>query len=261
MDENTDGSLLRGTAGINQEARQIVKTLTHSHQEHFRKERVSLLQPEIDRKKADKIDSLKIQADKNKECENTLVSEMIKLNIPDPTIKEIQHEVIDKYNIAELKAFVLCRRSDLVKSKLPKKGKVYNAIAGENNLIALAFECKNLPNLIEEKIKCIEQEYEVATPNNTHISRHHAKVTMSGNESSKLSSLYLHDFNWIFQVKLCFNRLGKMNQKDINDDLMKKANQLQSILLGRLTQRINIRIEDSRNKNTGPVIILHKWQQ
>ena len=85
----------------------------------------------------------------------------------DPTIKEIQHEVIDKCKSAELKAFILCRRSDLVKSKLPNKGKVSNAIAGENNLISMAFECKNLPNLIEEKIKCIEQEHEVATLNNT----------------------------------------------------------------------------------------------
>ena len=87
----------------------------------------------------------------------------------------------------------------------------------------MAFKCKNLPNLIEEKIKCIEEEHEVATPNNTHISRHHVKVTMSGNESSKLSSFYLQDVNWILQVNLCFNRLGKMNQKGINDDLMKKS--------------------------------------
>ena len=48
-----------------------------------------------------------------------------------------------------MKGFILCRRTDLVKSKLPNKGKVSNAIAGENNLIAMAFECKNLPNLIE----------------------------------------------------------------------------------------------------------------
>ena len=100
-----------------------------------------------------------------------------------------------------------------MKSKLPNKGKVSNAIVGENNLIAMAFECKNLPNLIEEKIKYIEEEHEVVTSNNTQISRHHVETTMSGNESSKLSSFYLQDVNWILQVNLCYNRLGKIKRK------------------------------------------------
>ena len=45
----------------------------------------------------------------------------------------------------ELKAFILARKDNILKSKLPKKGKLANAILGKNNLIKVAFDIRTFP--------------------------------------------------------------------------------------------------------------------
>ena len=68
-------------------------------------------------------------------------------------IKLLQHENIVKANCDQLKAFILARKKDVCKSHLPNKGKVADAILGEKNLISLAFDCREMPNLLIEEIK------------------------------------------------------------------------------------------------------------
>ena len=55
-------------------------------------------------------------------------------------------EMFDKCNLPDLIAFILVRRPDLTKSKIPKKGKLVDAEKGENNCILLAYECRSMPN-------------------------------------------------------------------------------------------------------------------
>ena len=51
--------------------------------------------------------------------------------------------------VAELEFFILVRnKENQVKSKLPKKGKLEDAINGEHNLIKLAFDSKLMENFI-----------------------------------------------------------------------------------------------------------------
>jgi len=49
------------------------------------------------------------------------------------------HEHFYKCNNTQLIAFILSRKSDVPKSRLQKKGKVADAIQGENNLLSIAF--------------------------------------------------------------------------------------------------------------------------
>ena len=49
-----------------------------------------------------------------------------------------------------LEAFILCRCTQFkVKSQLPKKGKLQDAINGEQNMIRLAFESRSQENLLK----------------------------------------------------------------------------------------------------------------
>ena len=52
---------------------------------------------------------------------------------------------------ADLESFILVRNKDnQVKSKLPKKGKLEDAINGEKNLIKLTFDSKLMENFIKK---------------------------------------------------------------------------------------------------------------
>ena len=55
----------------------------------------------------------------------------------------VLYKVLEKIKGDELKIFILARKKDIPKSKLPKKGKLDDAIKGEKNLISLSFECRN----------------------------------------------------------------------------------------------------------------------
>ena len=62
----------------------------------------------------------------------------------------VSHEVLEKIKRDELKIFILARKQDVPKSKLPKRGKLDNAIKVKKNLISLDFEFR--------KMKCITNE-------------------------------------------------------------------------------------------------------
>ena len=53
-------------------------------------------------------------------------------------------------NCPELEAYVLVRNNKYqVKGKLPNKGKLADALAGENNLIKLCYDSQMMDNFIE----------------------------------------------------------------------------------------------------------------
>ena len=72
-------------------------------------------------------------------------------------VSDAQHEHFVKCLSEELKSCILARRDEAVKSKLPKKGKVADAIRGEHNLISMAFNCRSMPNILTDLLKEAEE--------------------------------------------------------------------------------------------------------
>ena len=55
---------------------------------------------------------------------------------------------------ADLESFILvCNQDNQVKSKLPKKGKLEDAMTGENNLIKLAFDSRLMENFVKQNFR------------------------------------------------------------------------------------------------------------
>ena len=118
-------------------------------------------------------------------------------HICEEAIREIEHESIAKCTVEGMKAFILCRREDLPKSKLPKKGKISDAIKGERNLIALVYECLTLPNLMKQKIKEYEATLDTSEDNENFESLN-LNLTLSAEEECLLTpSSLLSNNEWV----------------------------------------------------------------
>ena len=149
------------------------------------------------------------------------------------------HEQFSKFSGDELKTFIMSRKSDLPKSKLPKKGKVADAILGERNLISIAYSCRALPNILFQQLKEAEDEREQMGLDDNQIAfkRHEVVVNQSLTHSIKSSSLLDND-EWVSRVKASFCK-GNREMNTVSDDLKRKADDLQMILLTRLRCHIN----------------------
>ena len=66
----------------------------------------------------------------NQKCEEKICKLMGKRKLNESNIENITHDILEKCTSDELKAFILARKKDLPKSKLPKKGKLGDAIVG-----------------------------------------------------------------------------------------------------------------------------------
>ena len=65
----------------------------------------------------------------------------------------VSHEVLMKINGDELKIFILARKQDVPKYKLPKMGNLDHAIKGDKNLISLDFVCRKMKCIIDENFR------------------------------------------------------------------------------------------------------------
>ena len=149
MDSDRNNKAVHRTADINQENRQRAKCLTHIHQVELREERTMLIQADIYKEKADKLSLLNSKINDNTICEEKIMNILQMDNIDngsDITLNDASLEMFDKCNLPDLIAFILVRRPDLTKSKIPKKGKLVDAKKGGNNCILLAYECRSMPN-------------------------------------------------------------------------------------------------------------------
>ena len=70
--------------------------------------------------------------------------------------EEITHELLYKIKSDYLKSFILARSKDLPRSRLPKKGKIGDAILGENNLLKLAYDLRMSPNLLHQQKEAMQ---------------------------------------------------------------------------------------------------------
>ena len=176
----------------------------------------------------------------SKACE-TKISELLN----GEELKNLTHEILNSLLADELKIFILSHDPNVTKSRLPKKGKVGDAIKGEKNLIRLAFDLRDSPNILESQLSASESDLHTTECNSS--SRdfiYHSVVVTSDPEVIRASTL-LGKPNWMDDVEMCFNSNHKMKQVKVTDEIGTKADILQRVLNTRLTKHLNICIEQN----------------
>ena len=217
--------------------------MTHSHQVHLRQERINLINSQIRRKETDKIAILRAKLIENERVEQKICDMM-----SENSVSEAQHEHFAKCIGEELKSFILARRDNAIKSKLPNKGKIADAIRGEHNLISMAFDSRSMPNVLTDKLKKVEENelsIGVVNEDETNTFSRHAVIVEIRKITTKASA-YLQNVEWIDSVKKVFDTSSIKRMNDVSEDCYSKADNLQKILLSRLTNHIRRRIQEKQ---------------
>ena len=148
----------------------------------------------------------------------------------------------------------MARRPDLLVSKLPNKGKVESALRGEKNLIAMAYKCRTLPNMLQEQLVRLQLEEETDTIENNEELFTLLDVPMTLNQGSLLlenntPSILLRDNGWIDEVFTCFEiKEVRNNQDRISKEIIRKAEVLHKKLLERLTGHLKRWVKDPNKR-------------
>jgi hypothetical protein len=135
VDRDTDRKEVRRHATITQESRQCAKNLTHVHQAELRDEKRELVRAEVARKEGDKRNKIEKQKEFSRECQEKIIGLMTGES---KEISESTLEHFSKCSKDQLKGFVIVRNNDVPASL--NKGKLQNAINGEDCLILLALK-------------------------------------------------------------------------------------------------------------------------
>ena len=237
MDQDPEGNRVSRDAGIQQESRQRAKILTIKHQTELRASVQIAIESEKKRKANDKKNILRDKIHQNELSEKKICSLLGKPNISREHMSDATHEILYKLTGDELKAFILARNDKISKSNLPKKGKIGDAIQGENNLIKIAYELRNSPIILileEDSAETLTRN-EQASMFST-INEHSLSVSVSGDqqEKSNTASSLLDNEGWMQKVDFCFNSKKKMNALIVSSDLRLKADNIEQILKTRL---------------------------
>ena len=228
---------------IAQESRQRAKILTHAHQVELSAERSAIIKAEIHYNKSYPMSVLEAQVSGNKNCKDRYRKLMEEDGLDETDFSNVSHEVLEKIKGDELKIFILARKQDVPKSKLPKKRKLDDSIKFEKNLIYLAFECRNMKCIADEKLReAIAEELDNEEDDLILFS---LKIHSEGdNETVKASTLLGNKdrINRVWQVFGLSSQLHDM--QEIDDDTKIKIDYLQSLLLSRLACHIRRRIND-----------------
>ena len=262
MDRDCVGNHVRRPATIAQEARQRAKILTHDRQEEMRAAQLIELSAETNRKSQTQKDKLLAKANANEQCMEKIFSLMEKENCNEIKMSNATLEHFSNCSNPMLEAFVLARTEDLIKSRLPKKGKLIDAQNGERNMILLAFECKEKENMILKKHEDLCDN--TSSPNDASAT----DVTMPFTEIdveqriSYISDNFLPSslFNvedWIRNVVICFDPKEKIvNDSALvnKDEIVKQSQLLLNLLQNRLTNHLNRRLHDSPSKKNHWII-------
>ena len=138
---------MRRVAGISQEHMQRAKCLTHQHQCELRRVRLLRINEGLEKKREDKQSKAQKQLNDNANCVlflcNLLKVDAAENNLPYLTMKHFA-----ECTIPQLRTFILVRNPAYqTASKLPNKGKLDAAVAGEENLISIAYHSRAMPLL------------------------------------------------------------------------------------------------------------------
>ena len=147
-------------------------------------------------------------------------------------------EIFDKCNKLMLIRFVMARRIDIAKKKLPNKGKLADTINGQKNLIRLAFKFRELKNLLAEKLKLVKNTNDDLDEEIGHnlLNRFSVEINMSNDSllTMKLSNLLFNE-EWVTKVWNFFDNSSKpLNINQVSDELKERSNFFHQILISRL---------------------------
>ena len=117
---------------------------------------------------------------------------------------------LHKCAVDYLKAFILVRKNEIPKSKLPKQGRIDGVIKGEKNLLKLAFNLRSSPNLLNSQMEVLKAE-DNTIDQEPQLTNCHKIVVSAVSRDTLLASLLLEDVNRVENVSLCFNSDGKVN--------------------------------------------------
>ena len=251
IDKDPEGNEVRRLAGIQQESRQRAKILTIKHQNDLRFAVITQVESERKRKAQDKIDILQNKIILNEACERKICGMLGKMDVQREYMAQATHEILFNLYVDELTAFILARKDDVSKSKLPKKRIIGDAILGEHNLIKIAFDIRSLPIILSLEPTATE----ICTHNeggstSSEINTHLLCVNSSGDADSNFNkaSALLENNTWIEKVDLCFNPHKKMNVVNVSCELKLKADNIQRLLAAHLHRHLNFRVTNANKR-------------
>ena len=113
---------------------------------------------------------------------------------------------MEKIKGDELKIFILSRKQDIPKSKLPKKGKLDDAIKGEEKLISVDFWCKKMNCIANEQL--CEAIAEVLYKEEDDVILFSIKMHVEGNNKTVKASTLSGNTHWINELSQVFGLLS-----------------------------------------------------
>ena len=247
QDRNIKGDIVRRTATISQEYMQRAKCLTHLHQSTLRLKRISQIELEEKRKIEDKDMQLITKVSANDECCACLYK-MLGLEESQQNgeshLSDVTITMFGQLKIPQLVSFIIVRNESFtIKSRLPKKGKLADAIAGENNLIKIAFDSRCMPNYIKSEL------HSSPVPPPRRVTTEIATPTIYNPITPVIPpSAYLKNDAWVKRILKLFDPDEKQLRLTIDDTMMDLADILIVKLRTRLTDHINTRIDDEKKR-------------
>ena len=174
-------------------------------------------------------------------------------NLENPILSNASMEIFDKCNKLMLIRFVMARRIDITKTKLPSKGKLADTINGEKNLIRLVFKFRELKNLLAEKLKLVENTNDELDEEIGHnlLNRFSVEINLSNDSllTMKLSDLLFNE-EWVTKVWNFFDNSSKpLNINQTSDELEERSIVSSNILISRLDNHINKRMYDEKKRD------------
>ena len=147
-DIDSTGKETRHDTTITQESRQRAKCLTHNHQKMLRQERIALATAEANRKHLEAETKVIDKLELNNNVETKLKSIFGNTNLSHLTLFNFSSLTRNK-----LVGFVHVRKPDMKISQMPKKEKLEAAQNRGNNLIKMAFDIRDQPNMMREELQ------------------------------------------------------------------------------------------------------------
>ena len=144
-----------------------------------------------------------------------------------------------------------------MKSHLPKKGKLQKTIAGEKNLIKIAYDVKLMLNLLMQEYKKLQTSTETEMNlTNNEISYELLEVDSEDNELT-LPDILLSNFSQLKLVATTFDLDSETlieNESVTDENIFKQSNILLSLLRKRLIFHFNCRFNESLHKKNHQMI-------
>ena len=260
-DKDGQGRDVLREAGISQESQQRAKCLTHQYQVGLRTELLLNAQLREKEKKemANRLHEELVLA--NREVESILLDKMRK----DKVLEENESTITGGYQLdcCELKHFSNLNASQLVtfihahdpeaakmkktdiSAKL-KKGTVESAKLGVNSKLLMAFNCRNMPNLIEGKLP-----HDLSNSTTTEDKSLSVKVITLTDDEGILPSKLLSDPRWVKQLMNLFDmeKWISPNDIDIDNKTKERADMLVKMLRLRCKHHLKVRIKQKSRRS------------